>query len=395
MPRRAGACRESTDGRARRRVLTIGIVCLAALFVSWLVYPAFLLVAARAAPRAPAAVGSSDTLAALIVTRESAEQVSRRVDNLLASEGTTFEEVVVVLDWTIASTLPDFHSILGTRAHVLVGEAPGGKAAGLNMGMPAIRSTWTLLADSWQEFRPDAVSRLVRAVADGSFAAVSGRVAHRHDDPVMRAYWKYENAIRLAQSRLHSVVTTSGAISLVRTELWHRLPAGTICDDLFMTMDLVLAGHRVGYVPDALAIDSRRYSHAQVFQKKVRTLTGLWQLLRWKPQCLAPWRNPIWVHFVCHKLARLATPYLVILAVLGFGLPHMAYLRPRAFEAALASAVAVAFFWTVSPRLLRRWSAATAWAICLLTAPIWATYNGVRGNWAVWKQHSPGPGGTR
>jgi len=46
------------------------------------------------------------------------------------------------------------------------------------------------------------------------------------------------------------------------------------------------------------------------FQRKVRTLTGNWQLCAWLPAVLVPWRNPVWAAFLCHKILRLLTPFL-------------------------------------------------------------------------------------
>src|SRR5205823_13345863 len=116
---------------------------------------------------------------------------------------------------------------------------------------------------------------------------------------------------------VHSVVSSTGQICAVRRSLWPELPAELICDDLYLTMALVLRGYRVGYCPDATAHDARRFTREQHFQRKVRTLTGLVQVCRWLPAALVPVRNPIWIHFACHKLVRLVTPYLAGLVMLG------------------------------------------------------------------------------
>lgn len=357
-------------------------VAAALLVSSWLLYPAALRLV-RPRKRPAAASVPTGTLGAVIVTRDSPQVVSRRVDNLLESEGSAFTEVLVVLDWTIRARIHEFESVLGARARVLTGDAPG-KAAGLNAGMKQTVCDWVLLADSWQCFRPDAVRRLREAVADDTFSAVSGRVVNDHTDPIMRLYWRYENGIRSAQARRHSLVTTSGAICLIRRDAWHPIPVGAICDDLFITLGLAMRGHRVGYCPDAIASDPRVNSRSEELQKKVRTLTGLNQLLAWHPAVILPWRNPIWVDFLFHKVARLLTPYLVL--VLLIGALVLAARDPVVLGggAALFGTIILLAF-AVAPRPTKAVGSKALWVGMLLCAPLIATYNGLRQNWRVWR----------
>lgn len=357
------------------------VVAAALLVVSWLIYPLALRLA-RPGGRPGADLTGTGTLGALIVTRDAPEVISRRVDNLLESEGCSFAEILVVLDSTVGHRVHEFQRVLDDRAYVLVGEAPG-KAAGLNTGMRATACDWIVLADSWQLFRPDAVRRL-RAEAASGFAAVSGRVVNESIDPVMRLYWSYENGIRSAQARRRSLVTTSGAICLIRKDAWQPIPIGAICDDLFITLGLAMRGHRVGYCPDAIASDPRVYTRREELQKKVRTLTGLNQLLAWSPVVLLPWCNPIWIDFVFHKVARLLTPYLILLLV-GSGMMWVAR-EPVLLQWSVALILGSLLVASVAvPRVVKSAGSAAVWAGMLLCAPLIATYNGVRRNWRVWQ----------
>lgn len=66
------------------------------------------------------------------------------------------------------------------------------------------------------------------------------------------------------------------------------------------------------FEPKAIAHDRVFQEEGKEFSRKVRTLTGNYQLVR-----LAPWlisaRNPLMFRFVSHKLLRLAVPLLLIL----------------------------------------------------------------------------------
>src|SRR5262249_59695820 len=51
-------------------------------------------------------------------------------------------------------------------------------------------------------------------------------------------------------------------------------------------------------------------------RRKVRPLSGTFQLAARLPRALLPWRNPVWVQLVSHKLLRLAVPW-ALLGLLG------------------------------------------------------------------------------
>jgi len=53
------------------------------------------------------------------------------------------------------------------------------------------------------------------------------------------------------------------------------------------------------------------------FRRKKRTLTGNYQLLVEMPALLAPWRNPIFVQFMSHKVGRLLVPYCLAALLLS------------------------------------------------------------------------------
>jgi len=218
---------------------------------------------------------------------------------------------------------------------------------------------------------------------------VSGVVLQRSGDRVMDLYWRYEIAIRRGQAAIHSITSTSGQIAAVRKDLWRALPAGLICDDLYLTMQVVLGGHRVGFAERATVLDLRQFTRAQHFQRKVRTLTGLFQCIGLMPEVLLPWRNPIWLHFVTHKLMRFATPFLTLLAAGGLAVWLLGR-WPRQFGAMVAGVLAgSALLFLVDRARFRRGWDGMAWVLRLQLVPVIALVNGIRGNYDVWQAHAP------
>ena len=108
---------------------------------------------------------------------------------------------------------------------------------------------------------------------------------------------------------MHVIVGVTGAISAVRRELFRPIPSGTLLDDVYWPLLVAMQGYRVIHEPRARAYDRLPERPLDEFQRKLRTLTGNFQLVARLPQALLPWRNPIWFQFLSHKLLRLLMPW--------------------------------------------------------------------------------------
>jgi hypothetical protein len=151
-------------------------------------------------------------------------------------------------------------------------------------------------------------------------------------------------------------------------------------------MKLVLGGHRIGFEPNAVAVDSRRTTADQEFSRKVRTLTGNFQLIAWMPAVLLPWRNPVWLQFFCHKLLRLATPYALLAMAVGILGLILSLAGPTGW---VLLAGAIVLFGVVAAwpaGFSRRFRQSLSWGLSLQGAIIVATWNGLRGHWDVWRR---------
>ena len=361
------------------------------LLIPWVLYPwlAIRLAAAReAAPHGPMSTGTS--VSVVLATREAPAAVRARLADLLAGTWPTGRlDLVVGVDgdaesYRFADLVPAPHRLV-----VVAGDPPGGKASALNAAMRAVATELVVCTDTQQRFAPDAIARLVAALDDPRFGAVSGALRLGNEaipESLLGRYWSVERRLRAAEARLHSTVGVSGSIYAMRRSLWAPLPAGLILDDLWIPMRLVLGGHRVGFEPSAEASDIRTTTSGQEFERKVRTLTGNLQLVAWLPAVLLPWRNPVWIQFVCHKLLRLATPYA--LAGLGLGVLGAAFsARPAMGWALLAGLLLlglVALLWRNGPG--RRLRHGLEWVLSMQGAILVATWHGIRGEWNVWKR---------
>jgi cellulose synthase/poly-beta-1,6-N-acetylglucosamine synthase-like glycosyltransferase len=235
-------------------------------------------------------------------------------------------ELILVSDGSTDRTADLARSCSNDDVPVTVIELPGsvGKSAALTQGCQAARHDVIVLADARQVWAPDALPLLLQNFADPQVGAVGGELELAQATGVVGGiglYWRYERWIRQNQSLVGSTVGVSGSICAVRRELFAPIPQGTLLDDVYWPMRVVMEGHRVVRDPRAKAFDSLPVEPRAEFRRKVRTLSGNFQLLSRMPSLLLPWRNPLWVQFFSHKLMRLVAPW-AMLVMLGSSLLH-------------------------------------------------------------------------
>jgi cellulose synthase/poly-beta-1,6-N-acetylglucosamine synthase-like glycosyltransferase len=382
-------------------VLALFVTATVALLAIWLLYPlavrlAGALLADRAASGAPAGPAAGlPTVTAILASRDDASAIADRVADLLAADYDPSRlGVVVALDRGARGTLDEVRAAVARRCPgrdvaVVPGAEPGGKASALNAALRRATGEILVLTDTHQRFHPDAVRRLVAFLVERPrFGAVSGALdlgapapgAPAEGRTLAERYWSYEKRLRADEARVHSTVGVTGAIYAMRRALWAPLPAGVILDDVYTPMRLVLEGHRVGFEDAARAVDTRRFGSGQEYRRKVRTLTGVIQLCAWLPAVLVPVRNPIWLQFLFHKLLRLLTPYIAILACLG----ALGVVWERVGPTPILVAAALAALGAALPRIGPRVRALVVWGVTLQAAIVVATVNGLRGRWNVW-----------
>lgn len=154
------------------------------------------------------------------------------------------------------------------------------------------------------------------------------------------------NGIRNGESRAGSMIGATGAIFAIRRELWRPLPESTILDDVYTPMQIALGGRRVVFEEKDRARDKTVESSGREFARKVRTLTGNYQLCRLMPRLLIP-NSGLVFRFYSHKLMRLVAPIFfllllmtgVILAVRPPGSDRLIYQAALAAQALFYSCV--------------------------------------------------------
>ena len=366
-------------------ILALG--AFASTMVVWVAYPAVMVLGSRLRIRPPSTSPAVRlrSVAVVIASRDPAEAIAARVDNCLDTALALPLEIIVAIDREGFEVKRAALERLAPRAHVVAADAEGGKAAGLNAGVRASTGDVLVFTDTYQRFDRSTIPALLAMLADASVGAVSGAlVLPPQTPPLARAYWTYERRLRQAEAGVHSTVGVTGAVCAMRRSLWQPLPAGLLLDDVYIPMRIVLGGSRVAFTPAAFAFETRTPEPAQEYRRKVRTLTGVFQLCAWLPAVLLPWRNPIWFQFLFHKLLRLVTPYWLLVVGLWMVVAAGRILGPWVLVAIVALAVSAGWLWRTRSALGARLRTIASEAVLMQIAPVKAGWYGLRGRWRVW-----------
>ena len=229
-------------------------------------------------------------------------------------------QIVIASDGSTDRTASILHEH-GSNILPVILDQSNGKACALNEAVKHATGEVLVFLDARQYVEPNAISELVACFADSTVGAVSGELLLEtsNNAPASDAlgiYWNIEKVVRKLESESGSVVGVTGAIYAIRRELYTEMPPGTILDDLFVPMHVARMGKRVVFQPSAIARDQLFNEKGKEFSRKVRTLTGNYQLLRLAPWMLTP-ASPLLFRHISHKLLRLLAPLLLVLMLMA------------------------------------------------------------------------------
>ena len=229
-------------------------------------------------------------------------------------------ELLVVSDGSTDHTVARIQEIIDPRLRLI--ELPQNQGKSYAISRAAAQATGEILVfcDVRQRWETGALTQLLSNFVDLQVGAASGDLVLDPSQGALQAvgfYWRMEKWIRQRESQWHSCVGVTGAMCAVRQELFCEVPQGTILDDVYWPLRVSLQGFRVVHDPNARSFDCLPPHSGDEFQRKIRTLSGNYQLLFRLPQVFRPWNNPVLFPFVSHKLMRLVAPWALLCLALS------------------------------------------------------------------------------
>jgi poly-beta-1,6-N-acetyl-D-glucosamine synthase len=263
-----------------------------------------------------------------------------------------------------------------------------GKACGLNDAIRAAKGEVIVFTDARQEIEREALRLLMENFSDSAVGCASGELMlgdpHSGESGQgMGFYWRIEKQIREMESSSGSVVGATGAFYAARRELLASIPPDTILDDVLIPMEVAREGKRVVFDSRARAWDSPNLGSRREFSRKIRTLSGNYQLVQ-----LAPWllgsSNPLRFEFISHKLSRLIVPFAMLLALLSSGLIPDPLYRIAFWAQVAVYGLSLPAMLGIKVGPLSRISDASSTLVVLNAAALAAFVNFITGRKAVW-----------
>jgi cellulose synthase/poly-beta-1,6-N-acetylglucosamine synthase-like glycosyltransferase len=298
-------------------------ISLAFLFYVHFGYPLVLLVWRKLAARPVRKGFWEPRVSILIAAHNERDTIEQRILNCLQLDYPFSKlQVVLVLDAPTDGTEAVASRYESSNVLVIPLAPHKGKSGALNHAVSAATGEILVFTDARQQFDRLAIRELVANFRDPEVGSVSGELVLLDQDGYEAAdgtgiYWRYEKWLRVREGEIHSMLGATGAIYAVRRELYQPIPADTILDDVAIPMNIVLSGKRAIFDGLARAYDRVSATPEAEYGRKVRTLMGNYQLMAQMPALLSPFRNPVWLQFVSHKVARLLVPYFLMLLFLA------------------------------------------------------------------------------
>ncbi|WP_158790525.1 glycosyltransferase family 2 protein [Granulicella sp. L60] len=291
-------------------------VCFALISYAYFGYALWLWLVASLKRRPVARKAITPEISIIIAARNEERNLPEKLENLRNLDYPREKtQVIVASDGSTDNTVKILLEEREWITPVILDESRG-KAGALNESIKSSSGEILVFLDARQSVDRDAISELISCFADQTVGAVSGELLLQSEDGTSKEnalgiYWKIEKMVRKLESESGSVVGVTGAIYAIRRDLYTEIPSGTILDDVFVPMNVVRKGRRVIFQPSAIARDRIFSEKGKEFSRKVRTLTGNYQLLSIAPWLFSP-TNPILFRFLSHKIVRLMVPLFMV-----------------------------------------------------------------------------------
>ena len=226
-------------------------------------------------------VSAEPTVAVIVAAHDEESVIGRRLENLLALDYPPEKlEIVVASDASSDRTNELVEAVATLEPRVrLLDCARGGKVAAQDRAVRETAGDVVAFSDANATWAPDALRKLVGALADPDVAYVCGQLRLEAADGSNRegAYWRYEMWLRESESRLGSVTGGNWSIYALRRADYVEVDPRW-GHDLSFPYRMVQAGRRAVYEPAAYAFEKPTPSNETEYRRKVRTFEHCWEI---------------------------------------------------------------------------------------------------------------------
>jgi cellulose synthase/poly-beta-1,6-N-acetylglucosamine synthase-like glycosyltransferase len=185
-----------------------------------------------------------------------------------------------------------------------------GKLAAMNRAMQHVNTDIVVFSDANGMLNSGAIKNLLKHYADEKVGAVSGekKIIHNEKEIVSKgegAYWRYESALKMLDSRLCTVVGAAGELFSIRTRLYTPLPENIIIEDFVQSLRVCMNGYVVRYEPTAWSEEVASPDIEEEMERKIRISAGGFQAMAMLTGLFNVFRYPIlFFQYFSHRVLR-------------------------------------------------------------------------------------------
>jgi cellulose synthase/poly-beta-1,6-N-acetylglucosamine synthase-like glycosyltransferase len=301
--------------------LALGTAFLLLALFPFFIYPFTL----RFFPAKPIALGpNKQAVTLLFCCHNEAKSIAAKLANLKDILKTSPEtKVMIYLDACTDNTAERIQkSKLPIR--LFIGKGHKGKNAGLNLMMKHVTTPLAAFTDANVTIDPKAFQNAQRYFADASIGCVCGHLTYTNTHGAVRAaaktgglQWRFEEWLKGQETKTGSTPAVDGSLFLIRTPLFHPIPAETP-NDFFSSLKILAAGHRVVSAPDVKAYEKAAEDTADETRRKIRISRRAMtcHLMLRKELATMPFADRY--KYVSHKLIRWFAAWWLALAGFSF-----------------------------------------------------------------------------
>lgn len=291
-------------------LLTIFWLCVAALSYHVLFYGVILYLINLIKKRTK--VGVADDYPSIIVLCAAFNEEKAIEEKILSFLALDYPadriRMIVISDDSTDATNEIVSRYTDRNIGLVIQKPRAGKQTAHNLVLPCLDSDYVLSTDANTIFDPSSVKLLVRRMlSSDDIGMVSGELrlfsrSNRRSGEGL--YWRYESFLKRMDSGLRSIICATGALFLIRRELFTVIDPHSP-DDFERTLIVLKQGYRAVYEPRAMVFEEETERASEEISRKIRIISQEWSAMKRHAVLLNPVKHPITSFTLySHKILR-------------------------------------------------------------------------------------------